>query len=172
MRRFFLTAMMVCAVGSAQAQSMNIPEIVETTLNEVCGPWMQTGDRGGAVRAAEALGYRTFDLNSGRPADAAAPPSRILADGSLRHRGQIVLIESRDRVCSVDMAEATPGQISELAADTLTAMGMERVLDRREGGVQVVVWAGENRQAVIAPSTQSSGAALTLSWRRPDPRAD
>ena len=36
-------------VGSAQAQSMNIPEIVETTLNEVCGPWMQTGDRGGAV---------------------------------------------------------------------------------------------------------------------------
>ena len=169
MRRIVLTATLLCATaGSVQAQSMNIPMILRETLDPVCGEWMRTGDRAAAVRAGQAAGYRAFDLRSEEPADADNPPGRILLDGNLRHRGQIVLIESRDRVCSIDLAEAGPDQISDLAAETLGAWGMSLVLDRGEAGVGVVVWAGEDLQAVIGPSVRSSGASLTLNWLRPD----
>ena len=170
MRMMGLAAAAVVMVwgGSAQAQSMNIPLIVRSTLTEVCIPWMQTGDWAAAMRAAQTLHYRTADLDTRRTAFAENPPSRILADGTAVHRGRIVMIESYDRVCSVDMAEGTVGQVSELAAEHLTALGMTRVLDRSGEAVGVVVWAGEGRQAVIGPSAMSSGTSITLNWLRPD----
>lgn len=158
----------LAGASPVQAQSMNIPMIVVDSLTQVCGPWMQTGDRGAAMRAAQALGYTALHLHSGEPVAEGEVPSAIVLDGSLRHRGRIILIESRDRVCSVDMAEAGAGQISEAAAPHLQALGLRRVLNRADGGVQVVVWAGDDRQAVMAPSYVSSGAAMTLTWLRPN----
>lgn len=157
---------MIALAAPVQAQSMNIERIVADGLERVCGPWMQSGDRAAAVQAALDLGYAPVDLNTGRVVSPADPPGRIRLDGSPFHRGEIILIESRDRVCSIDMAEATPGQISGHAAERLTTMDMAPVLERGEGPVQVVVWTGPDRQAVMAPSARSSGAALTLTWLR------
>ena len=154
--------------GAAHAQSMDIPRIVESTLGPVCGVWMQTGDRAQALGAAEAHGYRAYDMATGQALGSDAAPPSVIADGSARHRGQIMLIEGRDRVCSISMAEATPQQVASLAEATLTGWGMEQVLDRGDAVPQLVVWAGGGRQVVIGPSTLSRGAALTLSWRATD----
>lgn len=129
---------------------------------------MKTGDRAEAARAAAGLGYDVRDRDTGEPVDFADPSPRILADGAHFHRGRIVLIESRDRVCAVDIAEAGAAQISDLAAETLAAAGMTRVLDRGSDPVQVMVWAGEDSQAVIGPSALSSGSMITLNWLRPE----
>lgn len=163
-----LLASLCLMAAPAQAQSMNVPMIVNQTLTQVCLPWMQTGDREAAVRAAAALGYDVRNRSTGALADPDNPPSRIYADGSARHRGTIILTESRDRVCAVDLAEAGPGQISRIAAPHLTAAGMQSVLDRTGEAVEVVIWAGEGRQAIIAPSVLSSGASITLNWLRPE----
>lgn len=172
MKRLWLTAALLALVpGVAQAQSMNIRLIVEDALTEVCGPWMQSGDRAAAVRAAQALGYAAYDLHSGQGVSGETAPSSVMLDGSLRHRGRIILIESRDRVCAVDMAEAGPAQISEAAAPHLRALGMERTY-LLEGNIGVVVWSGQDRQAVMAPSYASRGAALVVSWLRDAPMAD
>lgn len=164
MRLMFLVALagLVCA-GPAAAQSMNIPMIVRDTMSEVCGPYMQSGDRAAAVQAAIAAGYRPVGGLGG-----VSPGSTVHLDGSLRHRGWISLINSREQVCSVDMAEAGVVQISDLAAEHLTALGLERISAHGGESLGVIVWAGEGRQAVIAPSNLSSGAAITLSWVRPD----
>ena len=92
----------------------------------------------------------------------------MVLDGSLVHRGRVVLINDNDQVCSVDLAEGGVAQVSDLATETLTALGMTRVLVQGGPTLGVIVWAGEDRQAVIAPSDRSSGAAITLSWRRRD----
>jgi len=153
----------LCCAGPAAGQSMNIPIIVRTALTEVCGPFLQSGDRAAATEAAIAAGYRPVagirGVRSG---------STVHLDGSLRHRGWITLINAPEQVCSVDMAEGGVVQISDLAADQLTALGMERVSAHGGPTLGVIVWAGEGRQAVIAPSNLSSGAAITLSWVRPD----
>ncbi len=163
------TAASLCLMAApAQAQSMNVPAIVNQTLTQVCLPWMQSGDRGAAIRAATDLGYRVLDRATGEPADPDQPLSRIYADGSLRHRGTVILTESRDRVCAIDLAEAGPGQISRIAAPHLTAAGMQPALDRTGEAVEVVIWTGEGRQAIIAPSVLSSGASITLNWLRPE----
>lgn len=165
--RWAVAVLALVGANPAQAQSMNVPLIVNQTLTQVCLPWMQSGDRGAAVRAATGLGYRVLDRATGEPADPDQPPSRIYADGSLRHRGTVILTESRDRVCAIDLAEAGPGQISRIAAPHLTAAGMQPALDRTGEDVEVVIWTGEGRQAVIGPSVMSTGATLTLNWLRP-----
>ena len=158
-----IMAMALVAAPAASAQSMNIPLITRVTLTEICGPWLQTGDLAAAVQAGIAADYRAApNLN---PAN---PPSFVVLDGSLTHRGRVVLINDNDQVCSVDMAEAGVIQLSDLAAETLNDFGMSRVFVQGGATLGVIVWAGEDRQAVIAPSDRSSGAAITLSWRRRD----
>lgn len=149
--------------GPAAAQSMNIARIVHAAMTEVCGPFLQSGDRAAAAQAAMAGGYRPVGGVEG-----ASSGSTVHLDGSLRHRGWITLIDSRDQICSVDMAEAGVVQISDLAAEHLTALGMARIWSHGDETLGVIVWAGEGRQAVIAPSNLSTGAAITLSWVRPD----
>lgn len=162
-----LTAIIVCAAvhlaEPAAAQSMNIRAIVATAMDEICGPFARSGDHSAAVRAAVAADYRA---PSGL--DPARPPALVLLNGDAHHIGRIVLINSVEQVCSVDMAEAGVTQVSDRAAEALTALGMRRVLAHGDATLGVVVWAGEGRQAVIAPSNLSSGASITLSWRRPD----
>jgi len=172
MRRILLTAALLGLMpGVAQAQSMNIPLIVETTLTQVCGPWMQTGDRAAAVRAAQTLGYVAYDRRTGEAVTGDDLPPSMVLDGSLRHRGRIFLIESRDRVCAVDMAEAGPAQIAEAAAPHLREMGLQQAF-HHGGPIGAVVWTGRDRQAVMAPSYASSGATLVVSWLRPDAASD
>lgn len=163
--RLAVLAVLAGLVGAtpAAAQSMNVPLIVRTTLTEVCGPFLQSGDRDAAVRAAVMGGYRTVGGLEG-----VALGSTVHLDGSLRHRGWITVINSREQVCSVDIAEAGVEQISDLAAEYLTALGMGRISAHGGATLGVIVWAGQGRQAVIAPSNLSTGAAITLSWIRPD----
>lgn len=149
--------------GPAAAQSMNVPLIVRTTMTEVCGPFLRSGDRDQAVLAAVGAGYRP---TAGVEGVVLGPTVHL--DGSLRHRGWITLIDAREQVCSVDIAEAGVGQISDLATEYLTTLGMERISSHGGPVLGVIVWAGEGRQAVIAPSNLSTGAAITLSWIRPD----
>jgi len=163
MRLMFL-AVLAGLIGAtpAAAQSMNVPMIVRTTMIEVCGPYLQSGDRSAAIQAAIAADYRLVGGIGG-----ASSGSITHLDGSLRQRGWITLINSRDQVCSVDMAQAGVVQISDLASEHLTALGMERVWSHGGETLGVIVWAGQGRQAVIAPSNLSSGAAITLTWTRP-----
>ena len=158
-----IMAIALVAAPAASAQSMNIPLITRLTLTEICGPYLQTGDVAASVQAGLANRYRVAPT-----VDPANPPSLVVLDGSLVHRGKVILINDNDQVCSVDMAEGGVAQVSDLAAETLTALGMRRVFVQGGPTLGVIVWAGEDRQAVIAPSDRSSGVAITLSWRRRD----
>ncbi len=172
MRRVLLAAALLGLIpGMARAQSMNIRLIVQTTLTHVCGPWMQTGDRAAAVRGAQALGYVAYDRSTGEAVTGDDLPPSMVLDGSRRHRGRIFLIEGRDRVCAVDMAEAGPAQIAEAAAPYLRDMGLQQAF-HHAGPIGAVVWTGPDRQAVMAPSYASRGAALVVSWLRPEPASD
>lgn len=168
MRRLPLILLLTLMTPSAgAAQSMNVPMIVHEAVTDVCGPWMRGGDLAGAVKAAMALGYRPAALTDGDAFDPDAPPSMVILDGRSRHIGVMTLVDGPRSLCAVDMAEATVARILSAADLLLEEIGLELALDRSDQSPAVVVWAGEGRQAVAAPSVQSTGHALTLSWRRP-----
>mgnify|MGYP001163361980 FL=1 len=81
--------------GAAHAQSMNIPRIMESTVVPVCGVWMQTGDRAQALGAAEAHGYRAYDMATGQAVGSDAAP---LAEATLTGWGMEQVLDRGDAV--------------------------------------------------------------------------
>jgi len=83
--------------------------------------------------------------------------------GTLRMRRAYGLL-----TCSVGIAEGGPGRIAEAAEPHLRTLGLEPLLDDREGALAVSVWRGAGRQAVISRSTEfRPGSELVITGSDP-----
>lgn len=158
MKRLALAAVFVCALAPcALAQSMNVPRITEQVVGEICPPFLRDGDMYAAIAAAEGFGYSVVhylptSLRLGA-ADRQPPPFDVAMEGS--HQGTVRLFTQYGlRVCSVGIHEGGVARIAEVAEPHLRALGMEPVLDEREGRLAVSVWRGPDIQAVISRSPE------------------
>ncbi len=161
--RWAVAALALVGANPAQAQSMNVPEIVREAVGGVCAPLMRSGDVAAAIAAAEVQGYvQTAD--SSQDLDSERPNARVILRKG--HSGRLTISLNYGRMlCSVGIHEAGAAQIADQAAPILGELGMVSVLDERGGGEpEVVVWSGQGRQAVMSPSPVfQPGAEITLS---------
>ena len=171
MKRLTLAPLFVCAAAPASAQSMNVRLITEQVVGEICPPLLNDGDMYAAIGEAERLGYSvTAHLPTALrlgAADRQAEPIVVEMEGS--HQGTVRLREQYGlRVCSVGIHEGGVERIAETAEPHLRALGMEPVIDERQGPLVVSVWRGTNMQAVISRSTEfRPGSEIAITAAEP-----
>lgn len=150
----------------APAQSMNVRRIIDSVMGEVCAPYARDGDIAGAVRAAEALGYRVIEERSALLLDRDPPGG--LVHLYRQHAGTVILSLSYGRgLCSVGIHEGSAYTMGEAAEPHMRALGLEPVLDARErvATTDILVWEGGTTQLVISRSPHfTPGSELVLSF--------
>ncbi len=142
------------APAGASAQSMNVRQIVDDVVGQVCAPLAQGGDLRSAARAAERLGYSLVAVEPDHRMGAAdlQPEPRALIF-TRRHHGTVRISRDYDHVlCSLGVEEGGVGRSAEAAEPHLRALGLTPVIDERDGDLPLSVWRGERTQAVIARS--------------------
>lgn len=162
-----LAILLLAATTPAAAQSQNVPLITATLMEEVCVPFVETGDMAAAIRAGQAEGYRIVEQspdNQARATDPDAPPAWV--EMARSQSGRFILSKRWARgYCAIGLAEGGIARIDRAAEPSLTALGMTRVLNAPEGPTGIVVWRSEGRQAVIAGSPHAvPGVELTVSF--------
>ncbi|MFT4956261.1 MAG: hypothetical protein ACI8U3_002666 [Brevundimonas sp.] len=171
--RFWTAALMalVVTVGAERAvsQSQNVPVIVNRLLESVCVPYVRTGDMVGAVRAAEALGYRQVDGRSHLLLDRSVPSGQVLL---VRSQGGGVMLGQAYHIghCVIGVEEGTVAAVADAADTHLEALRLSRILDetgRNNAHTDVVVWMDTNPAADVQASAIrganfSPGAELAL----------
>ena len=153
--------------GPASAQSQNVPLITATLMEQVCAPFVETGDMAAAIRAGQAEGYYVVEEspdNQALATDPNAPPDWV--EMARSQSGRFILSKRWARgYCAIGLAEGGIARIDRAAEPWLSGLGMSRVLNDPAGPTGIVVWRGEGRQAVIAGSPHAvPGVELTVSF--------
>lgn len=157
------------AASAVQAQSMNVPWIVETVLGEICVPYAETGDLVAAVAAAEAAGYEIIKNESALLFDRSPPSGLVRLTRS--HHGTVTLDLSYGRgLCAVGIFEGGPSTMAPPAAPFIARLGLEPVVVslERQSTTDIAVWRKGSTQMVISRSPHfTPGSELVLSFRLP-----
>lgn len=173
MRHLFMAGLatvgLIAVAAPASAQSMNVPQIVDTVLGQICVPYADTGNIVAAVTTAQALGYRLDEDESALMLHE-SPPS-AMARLSRRHQGTITLeLSYGNGMCSVGIFEGDLSNMSPAAAPHVERLGLQPVLVSQEGQptTDIAVWRSGTTQLVISRSPYfSPGSELVLSFRLP-----
>lgn len=172
MKRLTLAAVLACAAApSVWAQSMNVRLITEQVVDEICPPLLNDGDMYAAIGAAERAGYAVMDILPTTirygAADLQPEPAVVEMEGS--HQGVLRLRQQYGlRVCSVGIHEGGIERIAETAEPHLRALGMEPIIDQRQGSLALSVWRGPTAQAVISRSTEfRPGSEIVITAEAP-----
>ena len=156
----------MATASPAPAQSMNVRQIVEGVMREVCAPYARDGDIAKAVRAAEGLGYRVIQERSALLLDR-DPPGGLM-HLYRQHSGTVIVsLDDGRGLCAVGVAEGSASTMGEAAEPHMRALGLEPVLDVRErvSTTDIVVWKGGTTQLVITRSPHHTpGSELVLSF--------
>jgi nucleoside permease NupC len=173
MRHLFLAGLaavgMAALAAPASAQSMNVPEIVDTVMGQICVPYAETGDVVAAVTTAQSLGYRLDEDESAVMLDRSLPSAMVRLNR--RHHGTITLeLSYGNGMCSVGIFEGNPANMSPAAAPHIARLGLQPVLVSHQGQptTDIAVWRSGTTQLVISRSPYfSPGSELVLSFRLP-----
>lgn len=160
---------LMAMAAPASAQSMNVPEIVDTVLSQICVPYAETGDVVAAVTTAQSLGYRLDEDESAVLLDRSLPSAMVRLNR--RHHGTVTLeLSYGNGMCSVGIFEGNPANMSPATAPHIARLGLQPVLVSQEGQptTDIAVWRNGTTQLVISRSPYfSPGSELVLSFRLP-----
>lgn len=157
----------------AAAQSMDVRGITDNVMREVCLPLIEDNSLWAAIGGAEGLGYSVVDAEPDSVMVGAAnwqPEPRAVT--FRRSQGGTVRISRYyDRLmCVIGLDEGGADRAADAAAPHLRALGLSPVLEEAGAEPELVVWRGEGRLMVIAPSPHHPpGVELILSVQAPLP---
>lgn len=166
MKKLALVMVVLALSTPASAQSMSVPAIVEDVMGQICVPFARDGDIARAVKAAEALRYDVVEERTALLLDRDPPVGS--AELYRRHHGTVWLdLSDGQGQCGVGIHEGGPSNMGPAAEPFMRALGLEPVVDVREGHAttDVLIWRGGTTQLVISRSARfSPGSELTLSF--------